>query len=171
MVVSRNYHSQSYPLPFDPFPNCQQWLQVSGNGGIESMLSKEMGFCKLRFGSCVCSEQVGMIDSIQTSLNPILCISFLLFSPSPPSPSPLLPSPFHLPPSHLSSPHPAHPQPGDDYEVIPSSQFIVSRTAYKDNSSHYQLNGRKVPFKEMASLLRGCGIDLDHNRFLILQVG
>ena len=47
---------------------------------------------------------------------------------------------------------------------------MVSRTAYKDNSSHYQLNGRKVPFKEVASLLRGSGIDLDHNRFLILQV-
>lgn len=62
------------------------------------------------------------------------------------------------------------PQPGDAYEVVPGSQFVVSRTAYKDNSSHYQLNGHKVPFKEVASLLRGSGIDLDHNRFLILQV-
>lgn len=46
----------------------------------------------------------------------------------------------------------------------------MSRTAFKDNSSYYQLNGKKVPFKEVAVLLRESGIDLDHNRFLILQV-
>ena len=46
----------------------------------------------------------------------------------------------------------------------------MARTAFKDNSSHYQLNGRKIPLKEMAALLRKSGIDLDHNRFLILQV-
>ena len=62
-------------------------------------------------------------------------------------------------------------QPGDDYEVIEGSQFVVSRTARKDNSSDYHVNGRKVPFKEVARLLKDCGIDLDHNRFLILQVG
>ena len=54
--------------------------------------------------------------------------------------------------------------------MIPNSKFIVSRTAFKDNSSFYQLNGRRLPFKEVASLLRESGIDLDHNRFLILQV-
>lgn len=59
--------------------------------------------------------------------------------------------------------------PGDDFKPIPGSQFVVSRTANKDNTSHYQLNGRKVPFKEIAILLRDSGIDLDHNRFLILQ--
>ena len=51
-----------------------------------------------------------------------------------------------------------------------NSEFIVSRTAYKDNSSVYHLNGKKVLFREVATLLRGHGIDLDHNRFLILQV-
>ena len=61
-------------------------------------------------------------------------------------------------------------QPGDDYEVESGSQFVVSRTARKDNSSDYHVNGRKVPFKEVARLLKDCGIDLDHNRFLILQV-
>ena len=61
-------------------------------------------------------------------------------------------------------------QPGDSFEVVPGSQFVVSRTAHRDNSSHYQLNGKKVPFKDVATLLRGSGIDLDHNRFLILQV-
>ncbi|KAL5490795.1 hypothetical protein EMCRGX_G015979 [Ephydatia muelleri] len=59
--------------------------------------------------------------------------------------------------------------PGDDYQVVPNSSFYVSRTAFKDSSSYYQLNGQKVSFKELASLLRECGIDLDHNRFLILQ--
>jgi structural maintenance of chromosome 4 len=31
------------------------------------------------------------------------------------------------------------------------------------------VNGRRVQFKEVAKLLRSHGIDLDHNRFLILQ--
>lgn len=58
---------------------------------------------------------------------------------------------------------------GDDYEVIPNSKFYVSRTANKDNSSYYHINGRKATFKEVGTLLRSHGIDLDHNRFLILQ--
>ncbi|XP_034557222.1 structural maintenance of chromosomes protein 4 isoform X2 [Notolabrus celidotus] len=58
---------------------------------------------------------------------------------------------------------------GDDYEVIPNSKFYVSRTANKDNSSAYHINGKKSTFKEVGALLRSHGIDLDHNRFLILQ--
>uniref|UniRef100_A0A3Q3BNK9 Structural maintenance of chromosomes protein n=1 Tax=Kryptolebias marmoratus TaxID=37003 RepID=A0A3Q3BNK9_KRYMA len=58
---------------------------------------------------------------------------------------------------------------GDDYEVIPNSKFCVSRTANKDNSSAYYINGKKATFKEVGALLRSHGIDLDHNRFLILQ--
>uniref|UniRef100_A0A3P8WMI5 Structural maintenance of chromosomes protein n=1 Tax=Cynoglossus semilaevis TaxID=244447 RepID=A0A3P8WMI5_CYNSE len=58
---------------------------------------------------------------------------------------------------------------GDDYEVIPNSKFYVSRTANKDNSSAYHINGKKSTFKEVGVLLRSHGIDLDHNRFLILQ--
>lgn len=66
---------------------------------------------------------------------------------------------------------PLPPQPGpDDFEVVPGSVFTVSRTAYADNSSVYHLNGKKLQFKEIAALLRESGIDLDHNRFLILQV-
>ncbi|KAJ8956971.1 hypothetical protein NQ318_012135 [Aromia moschata] len=60
-------------------------------------------------------------------------------------------------------------KPGDQYDIIPGSEFVVSRTANKDNSSYYQLNGRKVQFKEVATLLKKHGVDLDHNRFLILQ--
>jgi structural maintenance of chromosome 4 len=57
----------------------------------------------------------------------------------------------------------------DDFEVVPNSQFVVARTAFKDNTSFYSVNGRRVQFKEVAKLLRSHGIDLDHNRFLILQ--
>ncbi|XP_063772226.1 structural maintenance of chromosomes protein 4 [Pseudophryne corroboree] len=58
---------------------------------------------------------------------------------------------------------------GDDFEVIPDSKFYVSRTAYKDNSSVYHISGKKKSFKDVGVLLRSHGIDLDHNRFLILQ--
>uniref|UniRef100_A0A6Q2Y2R2 Structural maintenance of chromosomes protein n=1 Tax=Esox lucius TaxID=8010 RepID=A0A6Q2Y2R2_ESOLU len=58
---------------------------------------------------------------------------------------------------------------GDEYEVIPNSKFCVSRTANKDNSSSYHINSKKATFKDVGTLLRSHGIDLDHNRFLILQ--
>ncbi|NXB99510.1 SMC4 protein, partial [Orthonyx spaldingii] len=58
---------------------------------------------------------------------------------------------------------------GDDYEVIPDSKFCVSRAAYRDNSSTYYINGKKKTFRDVGMLLRSHGIDLDHNRFLILQ--
>lgn len=58
---------------------------------------------------------------------------------------------------------------GDSFRVVPDSQFSVARTAYKDNSSHYEVDGKKLQFKDVAKLLRKKGIDLDHNRFLILQ--
>ena len=62
-------------------------------------------------------------------------------------------------------------QPGEDeYTVVPDSKIVVSRTAYKDNTSSYSVNGKRATYKEVAALLRGSGIDLDHNRFLILQV-
>lgn len=61
-------------------------------------------------------------------------------------------------------------RPGKDYEIVPGSQFVVARTANKDNSSFYEINGKKVQFKEVAKLLKHHGIDLDTNRFLILQV-
>ncbi len=41
--------------------------------------------------------------------------------------------------------------------------------AFKDNSSHYEVNGKRCQFKDVAKLLRKKGVDLDHNRFLILQ--
>ncbi|XP_064456079.1 structural maintenance of chromosomes protein 4-like isoform X2 [Ornithodoros turicata] len=60
-------------------------------------------------------------------------------------------------------------QDGDRYEVVPGSEFVVGRTAHKDNTSYYTVNGKRCTYKEAARLLRSFGIDLDHNRFLILQ--
>lgn len=57
----------------------------------------------------------------------------------------------------------------DEFEVVPNSHFVVSRTAFRDNSSYYQMNGKRCQFKAVAKELRFHGIDLDHNRFLILQ--
>ncbi|VDK87007.1 unnamed protein product [Litomosoides sigmodontis] len=59
--------------------------------------------------------------------------------------------------------------PDGGYDVVPSSHFTVSRTAFRDNSSKYTYNGKTMQFKDIAVLLRGVGIDLIHNRFLILQ--
>jgi structural maintenance of chromosome 4 len=62
-------------------------------------------------------------------------------------------------------------QPGPDaFEVVPDSQLIVTRQAFKNNSSKYTINGKQSTYTEVQTLLKGRGIDLDHNRFLILQV-
>ncbi|KAG6836004.1 hypothetical protein H0H93_012338 [Arthromyces matolae] len=57
----------------------------------------------------------------------------------------------------------------DDFEVVPKSQLIVTRQAFKNNSSRYAINGKSSTYTEVQTLLKGRGIDLDHNRFLILQ--
>lgn len=58
---------------------------------------------------------------------------------------------------------------GDSYELVPGSDLIIRRTAYRNNSSNYYLNNKTSSYKEVTSKLRDCGIDLDHKRFLILQ--
>ena len=57
----------------------------------------------------------------------------------------------------------------DDFEVVPGSGFVVSRIAYKNNQSKYTLDGKTSTYTEVGVLLRKHGIDLDNNRFLILQ--
>ncbi|RJE26783.1 hypothetical protein PHISCL_00915 [Aspergillus sclerotialis] len=59
--------------------------------------------------------------------------------------------------------------PGESYEVIPDSQLVISRRAFKQNSSKYYMNGKETNFTAVTTLLRDRGIDLDHKRFLILQ--
>ena len=54
--------------------------------------------------------------------------------------------------------------------MVPDSGFVVSRTAHRNNTSNYYIGNRKSNFSEVTDLLKGKGIDLDNNRFLILQV-
>jgi structural maintenance of chromosome 4 len=61
-------------------------------------------------------------------------------------------------------------QDDEAFEVVPGTDFVVSRTAMRNNSSNYYVNGRKSSFGEVTDMLKGKGIDLDNNRFLILQV-
>ena len=60
-------------------------------------------------------------------------------------------------------------QDDDNCEVVPGTDFVVSRTAHRNNSSVYYIGARKSSFGEVTDLLKGKGIDLDNNRFLILQ--
>jgi chromosome segregation ATPase len=40
----------------------------------------------------------------------------------------------------------------------------------RNNTSDYYVSGKRMNVKEVTTLLKGKGIDLDNNRFLILQV-
>ncbi|KAF5013985.1 hypothetical protein FDECE_15 [Fusarium decemcellulare] len=60
-------------------------------------------------------------------------------------------------------------QVGGGHEVIPDSELIISRKAFKNNSSKYYINGKESNFTTVTTLLRDRGVDLDHKRFLILQ--
>ncbi|KAK5662559.1 hypothetical protein OQA88_8471 [Cercophora sp. LCS_1] len=59
--------------------------------------------------------------------------------------------------------------PGGAPEVIPNSDLVISRKAFKNNSSQYYINGKTSNFTTVTTLLRDRGVDLDHKRFLILQ--
>ena len=57
-------------------------------------------------------------------------------------------------------------------DVIPGSEFVVSRTVRKtekSESSTYYLNHKPKTYAEIQTLLKSFGVDLDHKRFLILQ--
>lgn len=56
-----------------------------------------------------------------------------------------------------------------EYEVVERSEFEVCRRAFRNNTSKYFLNGKEVKMAEVVLLLKGKGVDLDNNRFLILQ--
>nr|KAJ3421945.1 hypothetical protein HK105_001747 [Polyrhizophydium stewartii] len=68
------------------------------------------------------------------------------------------------------------PQPGDDFQVVPDSQIVISRSVERPDSgdkkgekSSYHINGRTSSYGQVTQLLKGKGVDLDHKRFLILQ--
>jgi hypothetical protein len=60
-------------------------------------------------------------------------------------------------------------QDDDTFDVVPGSELIVGRTAHRNNQSDYYLDGHKRQQKEVVARLLLEGIDLDNNRFLILQ--
>eukprot|EP00466_Bigelowiella_natans_P003477 jgi/Bigna1/87694/estExt_fgenesh1_pg.C_230067 len=57
----------------------------------------------------------------------------------------------------------------DGFDVVPGSEFVVSRTANKESKSKYYINEKTSSFTEVTTLLKKKGVDLDNNRFLILQ--
>lgn len=57
----------------------------------------------------------------------------------------------------------------DAFEVVPDSEFIVTRKALLDSTSNYYIDDKKSTYSEVGVVLRNHGIDLDNNRFLILQ--
>jgi structural maintenance of chromosome 4 len=57
----------------------------------------------------------------------------------------------------------------DGYDIIPHSQFILSRIAYRDNTSNYLINDKRCSFGEVEKFMMTKGVDVGNNRFLILQ--
>lgn len=57
----------------------------------------------------------------------------------------------------------------DTFEAVPGSDFVITRVAFRDNTSKYYINDRLSNFTEVTKKLKGKGVDLDNNRFLILQ--
>ncbi|XP_074578322.1 structural maintenance of chromosomes protein 4 isoform X2 [Curcuma longa] len=55
------------------------------------------------------------------------------------------------------------------YEAVAGSDFVITRVAFRDNASKYYINDRGSNFTEVTKKLKGKGVDLDNNRFLILQ--
>jgi structural maintenance of chromosome 4 len=62
-----------------------------------------------------------------------------------------------------------HEESEDDFTVVPGSEFVVTRVAYANNQSKYTVEGKTSSYTEVGQLLRNYGVDLDNNRFLILQ--
>jgi structural maintenance of chromosome 4 len=60
-------------------------------------------------------------------------------------------------------------QPDGTHQVMPDTDLVISRRAFKNNSSKYYINGKESNFTIVTTLLRDRGVDLDHKRFLILQ--
>jgi structural maintenance of chromosome 4 len=57
----------------------------------------------------------------------------------------------------------------DGFEIVPNTEFVISRSANRSSTSKYYINNGVSSFTEVTTLLKTKGIDLDNNRFLILQ--
>lgn len=58
---------------------------------------------------------------------------------------------------------------GEPAKILENSGLVVSRKAFKNNSSKYYINNRESNYSTVTTMLKEKGIDLDHKRFLILQ--
>jgi structural maintenance of chromosome 4 len=61
-------------------------------------------------------------------------------------------------------------QEDENYKVVPGSDFVLKRVAFRDNTSKYFIDNCASSFTEVTKILKTKGVDLEHNRFLILQV-
>jgi len=57
----------------------------------------------------------------------------------------------------------------EDYDLVEGTEFSIKRTVLASSTSKYEINNREVTQAEVVNLLKSKGIDLDNNRFLILQ--
>lgn len=57
----------------------------------------------------------------------------------------------------------------EGFEYVPNSRLILTRIVRKNNTSEYRLNNCSSTYEEVTNTLKHRGIDLEHNRFLILQ--
>ena len=62
-----------------------------------------------------------------------------------------------------------HWRPVIDTQTKKNLTYTVKRDVNRNGVSNYYLNSKKVTQKEVISFLKGKGVDLDNNRFLILQ--
>ena len=61
---------------------------------------------------------------------------------------------------------------GDNgFKTVPGTALVVKRLVKKDNTSRYYINDSASNWTQVTNTLKQRGIDLVHNRFLILQVG
>lgn len=58
---------------------------------------------------------------------------------------------------------------GESFINVPNSSFVLTREVYRNGSSKYFLDNQELGFEELSNILNNKGIDLKHNRFLILQ--
>ena len=53
--------------------------------------------------------------------------------------------------------------------MVEGSELVVTREAFANNTSKYLLNGKTSTFTDVTEVFKDKGVDLDNNRFLILQ--
>ena len=56
-----------------------------------------------------------------------------------------------------------------EYEIVAGSELVVAREVASNNNSKYVVNGKSSNWTEVTALFSSKGIDLERNRFLILQ--